>query len=174
MSTRLVILGLLKKRPLHGYELKHIIESHMGDWTNIAFGSIYFALKKLKEEKLVREIGREKQGSRPSRRIYEVTEEGGREFLHLLEKLWTARDREYYALDIGLFFIHEFSKEKRIALIQSRIKGLESGLKHLISHEEETMSNPDVPKEAAVVFSHSRYHMEAELKWLREVSEMLV
>jgi len=49
MSTRLVILGLLRERPLYGYEIKHVIEDHMGDWTSIAFGSIYFALGKLTE-----------------------------------------------------------------------------------------------------------------------------
>jgi DNA-binding PadR family transcriptional regulator len=49
MSTRLVILGLLRERSLHGYEIKHIIQDHMGDWTSIAFGSIYFALKNRRE-----------------------------------------------------------------------------------------------------------------------------
>ena len=41
MSTRLVMLGLLRERPLYGYELKHIIEDHMGDWTNIALSLIH-------------------------------------------------------------------------------------------------------------------------------------
>ena len=49
MSVRLVLLGLLHERPLYGYEIKQIIEEHMGDWTSIAFGSIYFALDKLAE-----------------------------------------------------------------------------------------------------------------------------
>jgi len=53
MSVRLVILGLLCDRPLYGYEIKQIIEEHMGDWTSIAFGSIYFALDKLAEEGFV-------------------------------------------------------------------------------------------------------------------------
>ncbi len=50
MSTRLVILGFLRERSLHGYEIKQLIEDRMGDWTSIAFGSIYFALSKLAEE----------------------------------------------------------------------------------------------------------------------------
>jgi DNA-binding PadR family transcriptional regulator len=31
VTTRLVILGLLRDRAAIGYELKHIIEEHMGD-----------------------------------------------------------------------------------------------------------------------------------------------
>ena len=67
MSTRLVLLGLLRDRKLYGYELKHIIEDHMGDWTSIAFGSIYFALNKLSEEGLIEKVAVEKPGKRPSR-----------------------------------------------------------------------------------------------------------
>jgi DNA-binding PadR family transcriptional regulator len=45
-----------RNRPLHGYELKHIVEQHMGDWTNIAFGSIFFALGKLAEEGYIEQV----------------------------------------------------------------------------------------------------------------------
>ena len=62
MSTRLVILGLLRDRPLYGYEIKHIIEEHMGDWTSIAFGSIYFALNKLAEEDFIEKTGTTQEG----------------------------------------------------------------------------------------------------------------
>ena len=57
MSVRLVLLGLLLDGPKYGYELKHIIEDHMGDWTSIAFGSIYFALDKLSKEEFIEKVG---------------------------------------------------------------------------------------------------------------------
>lgn len=37
--TELAVLGILIRGPLHGYEIKQIIQREMGDWTNIAFGS---------------------------------------------------------------------------------------------------------------------------------------
>jgi DNA-binding PadR family transcriptional regulator len=92
MSTRLVILGLLRDQPLHGYEIKQIIEEHMGDWTSIAFGSIYFALGKLSEEGLIEMAVTEKKGNRPSRSVYQITESGRSEFLRLLKEVW--RDRK--------------------------------------------------------------------------------
>jgi len=169
MSTRLVILGLLKNQPLHGYELKHIIESHMGDWTNIAFGSIYFALKKLTEEKLVQEIATEQKGNRPSRRVYQITSKGKVEFEKKLLQLWESPERTYFNLDIGLFFIRYLSDEKRIPLIQERIAQVRSGLEHLEKHAKEIQKNPYVPKEAGAIFSHSYYHQKAELEWLKDV-----
>ena len=84
MTVRLVILGLLRERPLHGYEIKQIIEEHMGDWTSVAFGSIYFALDKLAEERFVEKIAVEQKGNRPSRSVYQMTAAGRDEFLRLL------------------------------------------------------------------------------------------
>ncbi len=69
----MVILGLLRDQPLHGYEIKHIIEEHIGDWTSIAFGSIYFASGKLSEEGLIEMVATEKAGNLPSRGIYQIT-----------------------------------------------------------------------------------------------------
>ena len=106
MSTRLVILGLLRDRPLYGYELKQIIEEHMGDWTNIAFGSIYYALGKLDEEGLIEQVAVEQEGRRPSRSVYQITAAGQAEFLRLLREVWGEVERHYYALDIGLVLLH--------------------------------------------------------------------
>ena len=94
LSTRLVILGLLQWRPLYGYEIKQIIEERMGDWTDIAFGSIYFALDKLTDEGLIERVSIEQKGNRPSRSVYEITDAGRTEFLNLLRQTWQELDRQ--------------------------------------------------------------------------------
>ena len=86
MTVRLVILGLLRERPLYGYEIKQIIEEHMSDWTSIAFGSIYFALDKLEEENFVEKVEVKQAGKRPSRSVYQITKSGRKEFLRLLRE----------------------------------------------------------------------------------------
>jgi DNA-binding PadR family transcriptional regulator len=40
ISAQLVTLAMLRKRPLHSYEIKHILELHVGDWATIALGPI--------------------------------------------------------------------------------------------------------------------------------------
>jgi hypothetical protein len=67
MTVRLVILGLLRERPLYGYEIKQLVEEHMSDWTSIAFGSIYFALEKLADEKFVEKVEIEQDNKRLTR-----------------------------------------------------------------------------------------------------------
>jgi DNA-binding PadR family transcriptional regulator len=76
MSVKLVILGFLKRKALYGYEIKQMVEREMGDWTNIAFGSIYFALSKLTKEGFITQKETQKRDYRPSRIIYQITEKG--------------------------------------------------------------------------------------------------
>jgi DNA-binding PadR family transcriptional regulator len=169
MTTRLVILGLLRERPLYGYELKHIIEEHMGDWTNIAFGSIYFALGKLAEEGCIEQVAIEREGRRPSRSIYEITEAGQAEFLRLLREVWSEVERHYYAIDVGLVFMEALPSEEVEDYLRKRIAQLEAILQHVVEHRAEQVAQPEVPGLAAAVFDHGLAHFQAELDWTREL-----
>ena len=167
MSTRLVMLGLLRERPLYGYELKHIIEDHMGDWTNIAFGSIYFALGKLAEEGFIEKVATEQEGRRPSRSVYQITASGREEFQRLLEEVWRDVEHLYYRIDIGLFFMEALPFEQITGHLRGRIAQLEAVLHHLNRHQAE--QHEQVPRQAAFIFDHSRVHLQAELEWTREL-----
>jgi DNA-binding PadR family transcriptional regulator len=168
MSVRLVLLGLLHDQPLYGYEIKQIIEEHMGDWTSIAFGSIYFALDKLSEEKLVEKVSVEQMGNRPSRIVYQITPAGEEEFLRLLRESWQNIEREYYEVDICLFFLNRLSTGEVKKYLQARLAQLEGSLKYLKSHEETEISNPEIPPQAKAIFSHTRIHLQAEYEWTRD------
>lgn len=171
MSTRLVILGLLREQNLYGYEIKQTIEEHMGDWTSIAFGSIYFALRKLTEEGLTEKLGTEKPGDHPSRIIYQITEAGRREFLRLLREVWAKPEREYFTFDIGIFFMDALGRRESAALIRQRIAYLEATVSGLLAHRTEQMANEYVPVRAMAIFDHSLAHFQAELMWTRDLLE---
>jgi DNA-binding PadR family transcriptional regulator len=173
LTTRLVILGLLRERPLYGYEIKHIIEEHMGDWTNIAFGSIYYALGKLTDEGCVEQVGTEQEGNRPSRTVYQITDAGRAEFLRLLRELWSSFERQYFAIDVGLAFMSALPTEEVKSYLAQRVTALEETLQYLTTHQAEQMERPKVPASARAVFEHSRLHMEAELAWTRDVLQQV-
>ncbi len=173
MSTKLVILGLLQDRDLHGYEIKSIVEEHMGDWTSIAFGSIYFALGKLSDQGFVREIEVARSGNRPSRTIYGITDAGRGEFQKLLEQLWRSPERTYFAFDIALFFLSDLASGRAAQLLEERIHTTESALKHLEEHMREHLADERVPETAKAIFEHSLTHLRAEAGWLTELREMI-
>ena len=157
MSTRLVILGLLRERPLYGYEIKHIIEDHMGDWTSIAFGSIYFALGKLADEGYIIKVATEQEGNRPSRTIYQITESGTDEFMRLLREVWREMDRVYFGFDIGLFFMDALSLDEVKGYLRQRVAELEGVLRHLDVHEAEQFADLRAPARARIIFEHCPY-----------------
>ena len=169
MSTRLVILGLLRERPLYGYEIKQIIEQHMGDWASIAFGSIYFALGKLAEEGFIEKVATEKAGSRPSRSIYQITEAGQAEFLRLLRDVWGEVERHYFTFDVGLFFVEALPIEEVKAHLHGRVAQLEAIVQHVTAHRAEQLTHEDMPRLAAAIFDHSLAHFQAELAWTQDL-----
>jgi DNA-binding PadR family transcriptional regulator len=173
MSVRLVLLGLLHERPLYGYEIKQIIEEHMGDWTSIAFGSIYFALDKLSEEQFVEKIAVEQSGGRPSRSVYQITPAGETEFIRLLREGWQNVERQYFELDVCIFFLHRLPVEEIQTYLQARIVRLETTLKYLNEHEAAQMRDPEIPAQARAIFDHSRVHIASELAWTQGVVKEL-
>jgi DNA-binding PadR family transcriptional regulator len=141
----------------------------MGDWTNIAFGSIYFALKKLSEEGFVEKVAVEQEGNRPSRTIYQITEAGRAEFLRLLREVWRELERHYYTIDIGLAFMEALPSDEVKGYLHGRVARLEQILQHLAEHKQEILAMEEIPRKAAAVFEHSRVHFEAELAWTRSL-----
>ncbi|MBN1286634.1 MAG: PadR family transcriptional regulator [Anaerolineae bacterium] len=171
MSTRLVILGFLRYQPMHGYELKQLIERYMGDWTSVAFGSIYFALRKLEEDGFIEKLGTEQEGNRPSRSVYQITGTGCAEFLRLLRAVWCAVERQYYDFDIGLFFMDALPGEDVKGYLRERVERLETHLRHVNRHRAEELADETIPLVAATIFEHTLRHLEAELAWTRDVLE---
>jgi DNA-binding PadR family transcriptional regulator len=166
----LVILGFLRGRQLYGYEIKSWIEGIMGDWTDIAFGSIYYALGKLADEGFIEKVGIEQEGSRPSRTVYRITNAGREEFVRLLEGVWDEVERQYFAFDIGLTFMSALPIEKVKASLRQRVQHLEYALQHLDAHEAEQGADEHTPKQLmAAVFGHHRAHLNAELEWTRDL-----
>ena len=169
MSTRLVILGLLRDRQLYGYEIKLLIEDHMADWTNIAFGSIYFAIQKLAEEGSIEKVGTEREGKRPSRSVYRITPAGRKEFLRQLRQVWGEYDRQFFPFDVGLFFMDALPREEIIDHLRRRIGHVEGVLEYLDEHQAEQTAKGDVPALAQAIFDHTRLHLKAEHAWTHQV-----
>lgn len=173
MKIRLVILGFLMQRPLYGYEIKGIIEERMGDWADIKFGSIYFALKTLFEKGFVTKEASEKEAGRPERQGYAITEAGRKEFIRLLNEMWGAMALPRHDFDLALFFISYLDKEEVRDYLAKRIAYTEEVMKHLDTHIEEIRADAYIPPVAQALIKHSGAHFRAEYDWLRDLHDNL-
>jgi DNA-binding PadR family transcriptional regulator len=84
-SIRVFILESLESGgPMHGYQLRVLAEQgRIHHWTDITFGAIYAALKRLVRDELVSEVRHERDGSRPERQIVQITDAGRAELRQL-------------------------------------------------------------------------------------------
>lgn len=73
----LLLLALLDERPLHGYALRQELNRRSGGAFELLPGTMYPLLRRLEIAGLV--VSGWQEGPRRRRRVYELTEAGGRE-----------------------------------------------------------------------------------------------
>ena len=73
----LAILGLLKERSMHGYQLSKRLTDSLGGFWRVSYGSLYPALKRMLRAGLVTEVAMAAPGvSRRQRIVYQITPAG--------------------------------------------------------------------------------------------------
>lgn len=135
IEHELVLLGLLKESPKHGYEIKKKIKEILSLFTGVDLKSIYYPLKILEKRGLV--VKREnKQGRRPQRFVYELTPKGQNRFNELLKQSFLNFKRPHFTLDLSLYFLNYMKPEIAKRRLRARMQVLDkviTGLKQMIS-----------------------------------------
>lgn len=122
----LAILGLLKEREMHGYELRKQLGQRLGFFWSVSFGSIYPTLKKLERRGFVEKFPAVDQTSR-RKQVYRITEAGEREFIELIsDGAGSAWEEEKFPLRLAFF--RYLKPETRIRLLERRKATLEDKL----------------------------------------------
>ncbi|MCI7443763.1 MAG: helix-turn-helix transcriptional regulator [Clostridium sp.] len=85
-STTMLVLTLLKKRPMYGYEIIKNMELKSKGIFSFKEGTLYPILHTLEEEELVNSFWNEGENSR-KRKYYEITKKGN-EFLNEKQEEW--------------------------------------------------------------------------------------
>ena len=84
----LLILGLLKKEDMYGYQLSKEMERRSDEQLAVKEGTLYPALHKLEQKGYIQSYIK-KQEKTPSRKYYTLTEEG-KQLLKHKNKEWSA------------------------------------------------------------------------------------
>ncbi|UJF34135.1 PadR family transcriptional regulator [Paenibacillus hexagrammi] len=79
MNSQDVILGVLMKRKLSGYDIKQLFETIFSYFYNASFGTIYPTLAKMEKEGLISKESIIQEG-KPNKNVFTITEEGKRRF----------------------------------------------------------------------------------------------
>jgi DNA-binding PadR family transcriptional regulator len=127
LSTRIALLALLALRPMHGYELRQVMEMRqMHRWADVQYGSIYRGLSQLTREGLVEEAGQHREGNRPPRTIYRINDAGQAALRDLLREAWTQPTLSGEPVDVALTFFTLLPNDEIIDLLGARLTQIDA------------------------------------------------
>jgi DNA-binding PadR family transcriptional regulator len=173
--ARLLVLGTLAaKGPSHGHEIRRIVERiDMERWSEIRVGSIYHALHRLEDEGLITPLRSERDGKRPTRTIYSITPEGETELAALQDKILHTPSLSGDPFDVALWVSATQPAEALAAAVTRRIAALEELGASLADERERLTARGYLPTVGLALFRHGEIRVEAELRWHRELLELL-
>jgi len=171
----LVVLSLLRERPMHGYELNQELERReVRDWAGISRPQVYYSLKKLAHSGHITRAGEGSSRAGPERQVFRLSPSGRR-------ALATALGREEWATQrppppfLTWMALSPFAEpDDRVRLIRRRRSYLEEQLVRERATLEAILADtgPMVAAAAHIVRLVIR-QWEVEVEWLAEVERQL-
>ncbi|WP_157965730.1 PadR family transcriptional regulator [Euzebya rosea] len=162
----LAVLGLLKERAMHGYELKRQLGQRLGFFWTVSFGSLYPTLKKLESKGVVERVP-DTDGRSRRRQVYRITEVGEAEFLELIGQGSTsAWEEEKFPLRFAFF--RYLNTETRVWLLQRRRDYLEDRLLQGRTAFNRARRGRADPYTLSLM-RHGIETTEHDLKWIEEL-----
>ncbi len=160
-ERELLLLGLLRRREMHGYQVSEFLETHLGMFFDLKKATAYNLLGKMEEVGWVTSR-EEKEGRRPIRRVFAITPEGEAIFQDLLRRSLPEYRYPAFPGNVPLLFLdalppgekEDLLKERR-GVVRDRLTALETHMDHI----------------AHPLLDHRREILHAELDWLGALIE---
>lgn len=166
MEKELILLGLLKEGPRHGYELKRVIDEKISTFAPISAGSIYYTLKGLEKDGLV-SMTRKKMGKYPEKEVYRITKKGEEKFKELLKETCFNIKRLYRSMDIVLYFMNYLKPEEVMGGLKNRI-GQIKGIREETRGIYAKVKREKYPYYIQAIAQRNIRFMDEEIEWMEE------
>lgn len=164
-------LGLLHDTPMHGYELRKRLNTVLGPFRAIAYGTLYPCLKSLLERGWITEEEPEQvaaalAGGKRARIVYKLTAQGKEHFQELLsESGSTTWEDENFGVHFAFF--GRTDREVRMRILEGRRGKLEERLERVRSSLSSTRERLD--GYTLELQRHGLESVEREVRWLNEL-----
>src|SRR5919206_2704359 len=133
----LAVMALLYERPMHAYEMVAVMrERGKHESVRLKYSSLYSVVEALEREGLILPLETVREGRRPERTVYELTETGRVEFLGWLRELLSEPVKEYTQFAAGLSFIPALPPAEAATLLERRVRLLEEEVGEMRSRIE--------------------------------------
>jgi DNA-binding PadR family transcriptional regulator len=167
----LSILELLDEEPIHPYEMASRMRArHHDEFIRLNFGTLYHTVEVLERNGWIHPVEREKEGKRPERTVYELTDAGRGVLLRTLGELLRLPRREYPQFAAGLMFMHHLDAAEAAEHLQQRAIALDAIVTKFETVLRELLKL-GVARLALIEVEHKIAMLDAERKWVRQLEK---
>ncbi len=169
----LAVLSCLAERPMHPYEMGTTMrERGKQESVKLNYGSLYSVVEALQKNGLISPRETVKDGRRPERTVYEITDAGRLEFVDWLAELIGMPAKEYPAFEAGLSLMAGLPPDDAASLLEQRAARLRS----LLVAGQEMLRYAEglgVPRLFLVEGDYRRGQLEAELDFVEKLARSI-
>ena len=166
-------LALLMERPMHPYEMYQTLVQRSEDRVvKVRPGSLYHTVDRLAGQGLVRATGTEREGNRPERTTYEITEHGGLALSERVTEILATPINEYPEFPLALGESHNLPVETVIQLLRNRVSLLRADLGFMESGIR-ALEAKKLPRRYWINVQYTRTLREVEVTWLESLIDDL-
>ncbi|WP_327182104.1 PadR family transcriptional regulator [Streptomyces sp. NBC_01334] len=161
----LAVMTTLWQKPMHPYEIAQTLRSQGKDTsTKTNYGSLYTVVQNLEKYGFVEVTGVERQGNRPERTVYGLTEAGREEMAEWLSDLIAIPAKEYPIFETALSLMAALPPDEVVRLLETRLSSLEvqvAGGRGALEKLYETL-----PRLFLVEVEYQLHMVEAQAEWV--------
>ena len=170
-NAELAILSLVNEAPRHGYEIEKLIKKRgMREWTDIAFSSIYYILKRLEKADLITPIILDLEAeNNKEKKAYYITEQGKILLFEAVKNSIETLAPQTNPLMLGLANWAIFESNEGIEALKKRDKTIKIEITRLTKK----MKQPEAPDFVESMFEHALTQMKSERNWIKKTIENL-
>ncbi|MEU9915402.1 PadR family transcriptional regulator [Streptomyces sp. NPDC051001] len=162
----LAVLATLWQKPMHPYEIAQTLRRQGKDSsTKINYGSLYTVVQNLQKHGFVEVTDVERQGNRPERTVYGITEAGRQETTEWMSDLVAFPVKEYPIFESALSLLGVLHPDDVVPLLEERLDALEVRIASGRGALEKLYET--LPRLFLVENEYQLHMIEAEAAWVR-------
>lgn len=167
----LSILGCLRERPMHPYEIKHVMQERRHDEVvKLRGGSLYSTITRLESEGMIVATGTEREGRRPERTTYDLTPAGEADLLAWLRESIATPVQEFPHFGSMIAFLLHLMPSEAVPLLRERIAHLEDQASQFELAQSDAFWGR-LPKMFRLHADYTASLRSAEIEWVRGLAD---
>jgi len=169
----LAVLACLHERPMHPYEMASTMRERGKEQSiKLNYGSLYTVVDSLAKNGLIEAMEATREGRRPERTVYRLTEAGRARLDSWMSELLAEPVKEYPQFEAALSLLPVLHPDTVLDLLRTRIRLLQMEIAQARTMIN-TAHNARLPR---LLLIEGEYHVamrEAELFWVQRLADEL-